>query len=67
MTVQDIKDAIKAGKTVHYANTGYTVQLDPSLEQGMCNGLGLTFTSTTSAQYYTGLHPNEVKDCFIAE
>ena len=64
MSIQEIKDAIKAGKTVHWASMGYTVHLDSSLEQGMCQGLAVAYDST---QYYTGLHPNEVKACFIAD
>jgi hypothetical protein len=46
MTLQEIKDAIKSGKKVHWANTGYKVVCDKNGEylivwcgNGSCIGL----------------------------
>jgi hypothetical protein len=53
MTLQEIKDAVEAGKTVHWASTAYTVIKD-NLRDGTHQWL-IAYNDGQRDAYYVGL------------
>ena len=62
MTIQEIKNAIEAGKKVCCGSSGYVVGLFPSWVSPLSTGLSVTFTGNG---YQIGLQFSELEDCFI--
>lgn len=62
MNIQEIKDAIEAGKKVCCGSSAYVVGLFPSWISPLSTGLSVTFIGNG---YQIGLDEKSLDDCFI--
>jgi len=58
MTFEQVKEAVDAGKTVHWVNKSYKIVKHKKLENYMIH--------MEANDYFSGMHPDEANDCFIA-